>query len=357
MATPTVPVADASWFQVLKAQNKKNTTPQFRGDGVPINTSLDHKQAHGYWLRFNRQKPGGAQLPPSFAFYYTGTGPRGNLKYGEFSPADPKDNPRVTWVKVKGADTSVKPKVAKRNPQNPKHALLPLRFPQGDGPAPGFRVDPFQPQRGRTMERTAGGPRSQSLNPVQQPAQSRRRDASAPGTIRRKTHTHAIPKRTLQKGKTISAVFGKRNPSGPNVGSLDTEKTGMADGRIMALARQVPGVQEMLFAGHLTHQFQAEALTLTFTYSITLKSDSPDYERVKEALNTVVNQTYEPPIKQKQDKPQQVQKTQKKQKSSEPKDKKPMASSDTKPGEPSQEGDSQKLTWSTSLDDEMQSFS
>uniref|UniRef100_A0AB39AFX7 Nucleocapsid protein n=1 Tax=Bird deltacoronavirus CalidrisCN24 TaxID=3237949 RepID=A0AB39AFX7_9NIDO len=349
MATPTVPVADASWFQVLKAQNKKNTTPTFKGDGVPINTSLDHKQAHGYWLRFNRQKPGGAQLPPSFAFYYTGTGPRGNLKYGELSPADPKDNPRVTWVKVKGADTSVKPKVAKRNPQNPKHALLPLRFPQGDGPAPGFRIDPFQPQRGRTMERNVPGQRSQSLNPRQQNAQPKRRDASAPGTIRRKTHTHNIPKRTLQKGKTISAVFGKRSPTGANVGSLDTEKTGMADGRIMALARQVPGVQEMLFAGHVDSQFQSEAITLTFTYSITIKSDSPDYERVKDALNTVVNQNYEAPVKQKQERAPQPQTQKLKQKKQKP-------SKATEEPAKSEDG-SQKLTWSTSLDDEMQSFS
>uniref|UniRef100_A0AB39AG40 Nucleocapsid protein n=1 Tax=Bird deltacoronavirus CalidrisCN24 TaxID=3237949 RepID=A0AB39AG40_9NIDO len=346
MATPTVPVADASWFQVLKAQNKKNTTPAFKGDGVPINTSLDHKQAHGYWLRFNRQKPGGAQLPPSFAFYYTGTGPRGNLKYGETSPADPKDNPRVTWVKVKGADTSVKPKVAKRNPQNPKHALLPLRFPQGDGPAPGFRIDPFQPQRGRTMERNVPGQRSQSLNPRQQNAQPKRRDASAPGTIRRKTHTHAIPKRTLAKGKTISAVFGKRSPTGANVGSLDTEKTGMADGRIMALARQVPGVQEMLFAGHLDSQFQSDALTLTFTYSITIKSDSPDYERVKDALNTVVNQNYDLPVKQKQEKTSTQKPKQKKQKSVTPSEPAPKSAED-----------SDKLTWNTTIDEELESFS
>ncbi|AFD29248.1 nucleocapsid protein [Common moorhen coronavirus HKU21] len=351
MATPTVPVADASWFQPLKAQNKKNTTPSFKGDGVPINTSLDHKAAHGYWLRFNRQKPGGAQLPPSFAFYYTGTGPRGNLKYGEFPPNESKGNSRITWVHVKDADTSIKPKVAKRNPQNPKHALLPLRFPPGDGPAQGFRIDPFQPQRGRGMER---GPtqRSQSANPRQNDAGNRRRAASAPGTNRSKTHTHAIPKRTLQKGKTISAVFGKRSPAGSNVGSADTEKAGMADGRIMALARQVPGVQEMLFAGHLSHQFQADAVTLTWTYSITIKSDSSDYDRIKQALDTVVDQTYEAPIKEKKQPAKQQPKQDK------PKPQRSPKKQDKDSGKvETPHPDSAQLTWDTSLEDDLESFS
>nr|ALD83760.1 nucleocapsid protein [Porcine deltacoronavirus] len=299
MAAPVVPTTDASWFQVLKAQNKKATHPQFRGNGVPLNSAIKPVENHGYWLRYTRQKPGGTPIPPSYAFYYTGTGPRGNLKYGELPPNDTPATTRVTWVKGSGADTSIKPHVAKRNPNNPKHQLLPLRFPTGDGPAQGFRVDPFN-ARGRPQER-GSGPRSQSVNSRGTGNQPRKRDQSAPAAVRRKTQ-HQAPKRTLPKGKTISQVFGNRFRTGANVGSADTEKTGMADPRIMALARHVPGVQEMLFAGHLESNFQAGAITLTFSYSITVKEGSPDYERLKDALNTVVNQTYEPPTKPTKDK-------------------------------------------------------
>ncbi|ACJ12057.1 nucleocapsid phosphoprotein [Thrush coronavirus HKU12-600] len=299
MSAPVVPTTDASWFQVLKAQNKKAIHPQFRGDGVPLNSAIKPQENHGYWLRYNRQKPGGAAIPPSYAFYYTGTGPRGNLKFGEYPPNDSKDTSRITWVKAKGADTSIKPHVAKRNPNNPKHALLPLRFPSGDGPAAGFRVDPFN-TRGRQLER-APGPRSMSMDTRPAANQPRKRDQSAPAAVRRKTQ-HQAPKRTLQKGKTISQVFGHRSRTGANVGSADTEKSGMADPRIMALARYVPGVQEMLFAGHVDSQFQVNDITLTFTYSITVKENSPDYIRIKDALSTVVNQTYEPPTKPKKEK-------------------------------------------------------
>ncbi|AFD29221.1 nucleocapsid protein [Magpie-robin coronavirus HKU18] len=331
MATPAVPTTDASWFQVLKAQNKKAIHPQFKGNGVPVNSAIKPQENHGYWLRFARQKPGGAQIPPSYAFYYTGTGPRGNLKYGEYPPNDSKDTSRITWVKGPGADTTVKPHVAKRNPNNPKHQLLPLRFPPGDGPAAGFRVDPFN-SRGRAMER-GNGPRSQSVTDRPNQNQPKRRDRSAPATVRRKTQ-HQAPKRTLLKGKTISQVFGARSRSGANVGSADTEKTGMADPRIMALARHAPGVQELLFAGHLDSSFQQEgALTLTFTYSITVKPDSPDYDRLKEALSSVVNQTYEAPTKPvKAKKPESDQsskpKQPRKQKNSKPSDKEAPADSD-----------------------------
>lgn len=309
MATPTVPVTDASWFQVLKAQNKKATHPKFKGAGVPINSAIKAAENHGYWLRFSRQKPGGAQIPPSYAFYYTGTGPRGNLKFGEYPPNDSQETSRITWVKAQGADTSVKPHVAKRNPNNPKHQLLPLRFPPGDGPAAGFRVDPFN-SRGRTMER-GQQQRSQSVADRPMPNQPKRRDRSAPAAVRRKTQ-HQAPKRTLLKGKTISQVFGARNRLGANVGSADTEKTGMADPRIMALARYTPGVQELLFAGHLDSKFQQEGnLSLTFTYTITVKKDSPDYDKLKEALNTVVDQTYEVPTKPQKEKKPQTSKPQK----------------------------------------------
>ncbi|AFD29205.1 nucleocapsid protein [White-eye coronavirus HKU16] len=338
MTAPTVPTVDASWFQVLKAQNKKAIHPQFRGDGVPINSAIKAQENHGYWLRYNRQKPGGAAIPPSYAFYYTGTGPRGNLKYGEFPPNDSKDSSRITWVKAKGANTDIKPHVAKRNPNNPKHALLPLRFPPGDGPAAGFRVDPFN-SRGRTMDRS-NGPRSMSADPRSQTNQPRRRDQSAPAAVRRKTQ-HQAPKRTLQKGKTISQVFGNRSRTGANVGSADTEKTGMADSRIMALARYVPGVQEMLFAGHVDGQFQAGDITLTFTYSITVKDGTPDHARIKDALNTVVNQNYEPPSKpQKQKKssdPSTVQK---------PQQKKKVKKSDAKAEAPS----SEDLEWDNAFE-------
>ncbi|UEI96310.1 nucleocapsid protein [Deltacoronavirus sp.] len=335
MSTPTVPTVDASWFQVLKAQNKKATHPHFRGDGVPINSAIKPNENHGYWLRFNRQKPGGAAIPPSYAFYYTGTGPRGNLKFGEFPPNDSKENSRITWVKAKGANTDLKPHVAKRNPNNPKHALLPLRFPTGDGPAPGFRVDPFQ-ARGRTMER-GSGPRSMSADPRPQ-KQSKRRDQSAPATVRRKTQ-HQAPKRTLQKGKTISQVFGNRSKSGANVGSADTEKSGMADPRIMALARYVPGVQEMLFAGHLSSQFQAGDITLTFSYSITVKEGTPDYARIKDALNTVVDQSYEPPAKpQKQKKP------------SEPKQQQQQQQTKKKPAKKADSSTAEDLEWDNAFE-------
>nr|QLI47734.1 MAG: N protein [Deltacoronavirus sp.] len=345
MATPAVPVTDASWFQVLKAQNKKAVHPKFRGDGVPINSAIKPAENHGYWLRFSRQKPGGAQIPPSYAFYYTGTGPRGNLKFGEYPPNDSKDTSRITWVKAASADTSVKPHVAKRNPNNPKHQLLPLRFPQGDGPAPGFRVDPFN-SRGRTMER---GPqqRSQSVAdrpPATQSNQPRRRDRSAPAAVRRKTQ-HQAPKRTLLKGKTISQVFGPRSRVGANVGSADTEKTGMADARIMTLARFTPGVQELLFAGHLNSQFQQEGnITLTFTYTLTVKKDTAEYEKLKEALNSVVDQTYEAPSKpQKEKKPSSDKPTDK---SAKPKQK-PKAKTDVA-DKPTSDAD--QLDWDQAFD-------
>ncbi|ACJ12039.1 nucleocapsid phosphoprotein [Bulbul coronavirus HKU11] len=303
MSAPVVPTTDASWFQVLKAQNKKATHPKFKGDGVPINSAIKPAENHGYWLRYNRQKPGGTQIPPSYAFYYTGTGPRGNLKYGEYPPNDNIETSRITWVKAKGADTSVKPKVAKRNPSNPKHNLLPLRFPAGDGPAQGFRVDPFN-SRGRTLQR---GSNTRSMSVDARPNNSnqpKKRDQSAPAAVRRKTQ-HSAPKRTLAKGKTITQVFGPRSPTGANVGAPDIEKTGMADPRVMALSRHAPGVQELMFAGHVSSNFQANGdITLTFTYSITVKEGTPDYQRVKDALNTIVDQKYEAPSKpQKQSKP------------------------------------------------------
>uniref|UniRef100_A0AB39AG63 Nucleocapsid protein n=1 Tax=Bird deltacoronavirus AnasCN24 TaxID=3237947 RepID=A0AB39AG63_9NIDO len=341
MAVPSVPKSDASWFQIIKAQNKKQLAISFKGPGVPINTTIDKTANHGYWLRFKRQKPGGIPLPPSFSFYYTGTGPRATLKWGEVQDSDNQDGVnRVTWVKGPDADTTVKPRVAKRDPE--KHPLLPVRFPPGDGPVQGFRIDPFQSQRGRSLER-GQMQRSRSADPPQRRERSQSRNRNQP-------KQHAIPKRVLLKNKTISEVFGKRNPTGANVGSADTESTGLSDPRLMNLLRYTPTAQELLFAGHLKHQLQPEGVQLTFNYTITVKRDSADYERIKEALDSVVGQSYTTDDKQKTDKPADK-KVEKKKKLDTTPSGKPAASIVS-------DGDTQVINWGTKDPSEgLESFS
>ncbi|AFD29238.1 nucleocapsid protein [Wigeon coronavirus HKU20] len=350
MAVPSVPKADCSWFQIIKAQNKKVQPLAFKGDGVPINTTLPKEMCHGYWLRYKRVKPGGAPLPPSYSFYYTGTGPRATLKYGELQDSDNQDNVnRVLWVKSPDADTSIKPKVAKRNPD--KHPLLPLRFKPGDGPVQGFRIDPFQ-SRGRSVERGQQDRRAQSAEP-QRPKQ-RERSRSAPSRAAPKQH--AIPKRVLLKGKTISGTFGKRSPAKANVGSPDTEKTGLGDPRLMALMRFVPGTQELLFAGHLKHKMQPEGVQLTFTYDITVKRDNKDFDRIVEALNSVVDMVYEPEG--------EIRKDQQSKKDTQPKkkaEKKTPTNPQKQPDKPVativDNGDSQVINWGTDPAEGLESFS
>nr|WOR09769.1 N protein [Chinese pond heron coronavirus XN11] len=342
MAVPRVPRADASWFQPIKAQNKKITAPSFKKNGVPINASLQAADQHGYWLRYNRTKPGGGSIPAAFSFYYTGTGPYATLKFGE-TPSD-----RITWVKGPSAVTTNKPKVAKRDPD--KHPLLPLTFPPGDGVNTGLRVDPFQ-NRGRTMDR--GSNQRSSSAPVD-PGNRNQRARSKSAPSRTNPKTHQIPKRTLTKGKTISQVFGKRTPGGANVGSADTEKAGFTDPRLMCLMRHTPGTQELLLAGHLDHDIQPEGVYIKFTYTTQVKRDSAEYDRVIAALNSVVNQKYDadnlPSQKPKSTKP----KPKKEKKERAP----PKQQQKEQKQEPQQESeDTKKIQWAEDDTDFAASFS
>lgn len=350
MAVPRVPRADASWFQPIKAQNKKLTVPAFKKAGVPTNAAISPQDNHGYWLRYNRNKPGGGSLPAAFSFYYTGTGPYATLKFGDTT------SDRVTWVKGPNAVTTNKPKVAKRDPD--KHPLMPLTFPAGDGPTSGFRIDPFNQARGRQMQR-GNNPRSSSMPVDTNNRQQRARSKSAPGRTTPKQHN--IPKRTLTKGKTISQVFGKRSLDGANVGSADTERAGFTDPRLMCLMRHTPGTQELLLAGHITHNIQPEGVYLTFTYTTQVKRESGEYDRVVEALNTVVNQKYDSDnlpasSKKEKDRTPKTQKLQQKNEKKEGKKQKAKEQQET-PKVESAETEVKKIQWADDSEEYTTSFS
>lgn len=60
--------------------------PTFTGSGVPENDNVKKPARHGYWKRQRRYKPGKGKRTPvtdAWYFYYTGTGPFADLKWGQ----------------------------------------------------------------------------------------------------------------------------------------------------------------------------------------------------------------------------------------------------------------------------------
>lgn len=295
----------ASWFQPIKAKKLKAAPPTFSGSGVPDNENVKKQARHGYWKRQRRYKPGkGKRVPVTDAwfFYYTGTGPFSDLKWGE-------QHDDVVWVSAAGADTTVKSSQGTRDPD--KFEQFPLRFSDG-GPDDGFRWD-FIPltARGRSGRSTAATSRESSRPGSRAPSKGRESAGVSEDLIARaakiiqeqqkrggritKAKANEMAerrycKRTLAPGKTVDQVFGSRQKGRDrNFGDDKMVEEGITDGRTTAMLNIVPSSHALLFGSHVKAQLQPEGLHVNFSFTTVVPRDDPQFENYKQICDACID--------------------------------------------------------------------
>ncbi|QII89031.1 N protein [Bottlenose dolphin coronavirus] len=284
---PALPTSgNVSWFQAIKGRKAGEEGITFKGPGVPVNENVSKNQNHGYWIQRSRTTPGGKKLAPLYYFYYTGTGPRDQAKYGQ-------EIPYVTWVKGDGAKTSQLSEAGSRDVNKFPNAF-PLIFPTGDGPERGFFIERSRSRsrsnsqadnRSKSRERSQSSdkPRKEDRGRSKSPAQ---KNPGSGGKITKEKAalmvSRAYSKRTLPPNKPVDQVFGSRDTE-KNFGDAEMIKKGMSDPRFTAALIPTPGPQAALFGSHVTLKEKPDGLEITYKYRTLFPKTDERYEEVKHA--------------------------------------------------------------------------
>nr|Q96605.1 RecName: Full=Nucleoprotein; AltName: Full=Nucleocapsid protein; Short=NC; Short=Protein N [Avian infectious bronchitis virus (strain V18/91)]AAB48162.1 nucleocapsid protein [Infectious bronchitis virus]ABF61578.1 nucleocapsid [Infectious bronchitis virus]QKG30353.1 Nucleocapsid protein [Infectious bronchitis virus] len=294
----------ASWFQSLKEKKRTGTPPTFEGSGVPDNSNVKPQFQHGYWKRQHRYKPGkGGRKPVADAwyFYYTGTGPFGDLKWGD-------SNDDVVWVKAKGADTSKIGNYGVRDPD--KFDQAPLRFTEG-GPDNNYRWDFIALNRGRSRNSSAVTSRENSRPGSRDSSRGRQRsrvdddliDRAAKIIMQQQKNGSRISKqkanemaerkyhkRAIAPGKRIDEVFGQRRKGqAPNFGDDKMIEEGVKDGRLTAMLNLVPTPHACLLGSMVTAKLQPDGLHVRFSFETVVKREDPQFANYSKICDECVD--------------------------------------------------------------------
>nr|CAI40312.1 putative nucleocapsid protein [Pigeon coronavirus] len=297
--------SQASWFQPLKARKLTSPPPTFTGSGVPENDNVKKAARHGYWKRQRRYKPGKGKRTPvtdAYYFYYTGTGPFADLKWGQ-------QNDDVIWVADKDADPNVKSGQGTRDPD--KFDQFPLRFSDG-GPDDNYRWD-FIPvnSRGRSGRSSAATSREQSRAGSRENSRGRRQLGPNEDLIARaakiieeqqkrgsritKAKANEMAerrycKRTLAPGKNVDQVFGARQRGKDrNFGDDKMVEEGIRDGRTTAMLNLVPSSHALLFGSHVQAKLQPDGLHVSFSFTTVVPRDDPQFENYRKICDECID--------------------------------------------------------------------
>uniref|UniRef100_A0AB39ADV7 Nucleoprotein n=1 Tax=Bird gammacoronavirus AnasCN24 TaxID=3237959 RepID=A0AB39ADV7_9GAMC len=296
---------NVSWFQPIKEKKMTHNPPTFTGSGVPENDNVKKPARHGYWKRQRRYKPGKGKRTPvtdAWYFYYTGTGPFADLKWGQ-----PHDD--VVWVAVDGADVDAKSGQGTRDPD--KFDQFPLRFAEG-GPDDNFRWD-FIPVggRGRSGRSSVATSRESSRPGSREGSRGRRQMGPNEDLIARaakiieeqqkrggritKAKANEMAerrycKRTLAPGKSVDQVFGSRQKGRErNFGDDKMVEEGIRDGRTTAMLDLVPSSHAMLFGSNVRAQLQPDGLHVTFSFTTVVPREDPQFENYRQICDECVD--------------------------------------------------------------------
>nr|WCZ55760.1 MAG: N [Pika coronavirus] [Pika coronavirus] len=317
-----------SWFSGI-TQHAKGKPFEFQaGQGVPIAEGVPPEDYKGYWYRNNRrgyQAAGGErkQLPPRWYFYYLGTGPHANARYGQNIDG-------VFWVAAPGVDTTRKASVVDRDP-NTQDALV-CQFPSGTvlpqgcyvegsrGSQPASRNASRAPSRNASRSRgnsraasRASSPNSGGANPgdiasqvlalmKQQglvPNQPQKVTKVSAKEAKAKIMAKSRQKRNPNKQCNVLQCFGKRSAS-QNFGNAEMVKLGTSAPEFPVLAELAPTPAAFFFGSKLNFvkhnslmgsedEPTKDVYELQYSGSIKFDSTMPGFDTVLKVLRDNIN--------------------------------------------------------------------